>query len=87
MNIGDIDSVIRYHTKARELARHSIILKPKGVTCISDVEFRVSGHSLKSVYSVKLLVVKRSELLSVDDHVPARCNTASNQINALRRIV
>ena len=34
----------------------SIILKPKGVIC--DVEFHVSGHSLKPVSIVKLLGVK-----------------------------
>ena len=63
----------------------SIILKPKGVT--SDVEFHVSGHSLKPVSSVKLLGVKIDERLSFDDHISVLCAKASHQINALRPIV
>ena len=63
----------------------SIILKPKCV--ISDVEFYVSGHSLKTLSSVKPLGVKIDERLSFDDHIFALCAKASHQINALRRIV
>ena len=63
----------------------SIGLKPKGV--IPDVEFHVSGHSLKPVSSVKLLGVKIEERLIFDDHISALCAKASHQISALRRIV
>ena len=63
----------------------SIILKSKGT--ISDVEFHVSGHSLKPVSSVKLLGVQIDERLTFDDHISALCAKASHQINALRRIV
>ena len=63
----------------------SIILKPKGV--ISDVEFHVSGHSLKPASSVKLLGAKIDERLTFDDHISALCAKASDQINAFRRIV
>ena len=48
---------------------------------IPDVEFHVSGHSLKPVSSVKLLGVK------IDDHLSALCAKAYPQISALRRIV
>ena len=73
------------HMKVNVSKFQSIILKPKGV--ISDVEFHVSGHSLKPVSSVKLLGVKIDERLSFDDHISALCAKASYQINALRRIV
>ena len=63
----------------------SVTLKPKGV--ISDVEFHVSGRSLKPVSSVKLLGVKIDDRLSFDDHISELCAKASHQINALRRIV
>ena len=63
----------------------SIVLKPKGV--IPDVEFHVSGHSLKPASSVKLLGVKIDERLTFDDHISALCAKASHQISALRRIV
>ena len=36
----------------------------------SNVEFHVSGHSLKLVSSVKLLGVQIDERLSSDDHWP-----------------
>ena len=73
------------HMKVNVSKFQSIILKPKGV--ISDVEFHVSGHSLKPVSSVKLLGVKIDERLSFDDHISVLCAKASHQINALRRIV
>ena len=60
-------------------------MKSKGA--ISDVEFHVSGHSLKPVSSVKLLGVQIDERLTFDDHISALCAKASHQINALRRIV
>ena len=60
-------------------------MKPKGV--IPDVEFHVSGHSLKPVSCVKLLGVKIDERLTFDDHISALCAKASHQISALRRIV
>ena len=63
----------------------SIVLKPKGV--IPDVEFHVSGHSLKPVSSVKLLGVKIDERLTFDDNISALCAKASHDISALRRIV
>ena len=73
------------HMKVNVSKFQSIILKPNGV--ISDVEFHVSGHSLKPVSSVKLLGVKIDERLSFDDHISVLCAKASHQINALRRIV
>ena len=73
------------HMKVNVSKFQSIILKPKGV--ISDVEFHVSGHSLKPVSSVKLLGVRIDERLTFDDHIYALCAKASYQINALRRIV
>ena len=60
----------------------TIILKSKGA--ISDVEFHVSGHSLKPVSSVELLGVQIDDRLLFDDHISALC---ANQINDLRRIV
>ena len=44
------------HMKVNVSKFQSIVLKPKGV--IPDVEFHVSGHSLKPVSCVKLLGVK-----------------------------
>ena len=73
------------HTKVNVSKFQSIILKPEGV--ISDVEFHVSGHSLKPVSSVKLLGVKIDARLTFDDHISALCAKASYQINALRPIV
>ena len=71
-------SIIRISTQVR-------IEGPKGV--IPDVEFHVSGHSLKPVSCVKLLGVKIDERLTFDDHISALCAKASHQIRALRRIV
>ena len=62
----------------------SIILKPRGV--IADVEFHVSGYTLKPLSCVKLLGVQIDERLSFDEHVSSICNRVSQQINALRRI-
>ena len=73
------------HMKVNVSKFQSIILKPKGA--ISDVEFHVSAHSLKSVSSVKLLGVQIDERLSFDDHISTLCANASHQISALRRIV
>ena len=68
------------HMKVNVSKFQSIVLKPKGV--IPDVEFHVSGHSLKPVSCVKLLGIKIDERLTFDDHAKA-----SHQIGALRRIV
>ena len=73
------------HMKVNVSKFQSIILKPEGV--ISDVEFHVSGHSLKPVSSVKLLGVKIDERLSFDDYISVLCAKVPHQINALRRIV
>ena len=73
------------HMKVNVSKFQSIVLKPKGV--IPDVEFHVSGHSLKPVSSVKLLGVKIDERLSFDNRISALCAKASHQISALRRIV
>ena len=73
------------HMKVNMSKFQSIVLKPKGV--IPDVEFHVSGHSLKPVSSIKLLGVKIDERLSFDDHISALCAKASHQISVLRRIV
>ena len=69
------------HMKVNVSKFQSIVLKPKGV--IPDVEFHVSGHSLKPISSVKLLGVKIDERLSFDDHISALCAKASHQISAL----
>ena len=73
------------HMKVNVSKFQSIVLKPRGV--IPDVEFHVSGHSLKPVSSFILLGVKIDERLSFDDHISALCAKASHQISALRRIV
>ena len=73
------------HMKVNVSKFQSIVLKPKGV--IPDVEFRVSGHSLKPVSCVKLLGVKIDERLTFDDHISVLCAKASHQISALCRIV
>ena len=73
------------HMKVNVSKFQSIILKLKGAIC--DVEFHVSGHSLKPVSSVKLLGVQIDERLSFDDHISTLCTKASHQISALRRIV
>ena len=80
-----IDWFQENHMKVNVSKFQSIILKSKGA--ISDVEFHVSGHSLKPVSSVKLLGVQIDERLTFDDHISALCAKASHQINALRRIV
>ena len=80
-----IDWFQENHMKVNVSKFQSIILKSKGA--ISDVEFHVSGHSLKPVSSVKLLGVQIDERLTFDDHISALCVKASHQINALRRIV
>ena len=51
------------HMKVNVSKFQSIVLKPEGV--IPDVEFHVSGHSLKPVSSVKLLGVKIDERLTL----------------------
>ena len=73
------------HMKVNVSKFQSIILKSK--VAISDVEFHISGHSLKAVSSVKLLSVQIDERLTFDDHISALYAKASHQINALRRIV
>ena len=73
------------HMKVNVSKFQSIVLKPNGV--IPDVEFHVSGHSLKPVSCVKLLGVKIDERLTFDDHISALRAKASHQISALRRIV
>ena len=72
------------HMKANISKFQSIILKPRGV--IADVEFHVSGYTLKPLPCVKLLGVQIDERLSFDEHVSSICNRVSQQINALRRI-
>ena len=74
-----IDWFQENHMKVNVSKLQSIILKPKGA--ISDVEFHVSGHSLK------LLGVQIEGRLPFDDHISALCAKASHQINALRRNV
>ena len=73
------------HKRVNVSKFQSIILKPKGAIC--DVEFHVSGHSLKPVSNVELLGVQIDERLSFDDHISTLCAKASHQISALRRIV
>ena len=80
-----IDWFQENHMKVNVSKFQSIILKPKGA--MSDVEFHVSGHSLKPASSVKLLGVQINERLTFDDHISALCAKASHQITALRRIV
>ena len=58
----------------------SIILKSRGV--IADVEFHVSGYTLKPLPCVNLLGVQIDERLSFDEHVSSICNRVSQQINA-----
>ena len=62
----------------------SISDKTRGV--IADVEFHVSGYTLKPLPCVKLLGVQIDERLSFDEHVSSICNRVLQQINALRRI-
>ena len=62
----------------------SIILKPRSV--IADVEFHVSGYSLKPLPCVKLLRVQIDKRMSFDEHVSSIYNCVSQQINAFHRI-
>ena len=72
------------HMKANHSKFQCFILKPRGV--IADVDFHVSGYTLKPLPCVKLLGVQIDERLSFDEHVSSICNRVSQQIHALRRI-
>ena len=63
------------HMKVNVSTFQSITFKPTGV--ISYVKFHVTRHSLKPVFSVKLLRVKIDERLSFDDHISSLCAKAS----------
>jgi len=60
------------------------VIKTKGVT--SEIDFSVSGLTLKPVACVKLLGVIIDDLLSFDTHVSTICKRLAYQTNALRRI-
>ena len=72
------------HMKANISKFQSIILKPRSV--IADVEFHVSGYTLKPLPCVKLLGAQIDERLSFDEHVSSICKRVLQQINALHRI-
>ena len=57
-------------------------MKHKGV--VPGVEFHVSGHSLTTVFSVKLLGIEIDDTLSFDEHISTLCAKGSHEISALR---